>query len=141
MKIIRVLTFVIGTCFFVNTAFAQENAAEDANQEPVFNIVETMPQFPGGRDSLVSFLIKNLTYPEADRAAGKEGKVYLSFIVEKDGSVTEVTPVGKVTEMATPSMVDEAMRIVNLLPPFEPGTQRGKTVRCRYVLPLVFKLQ
>ena len=141
MSILRQLVVVLILSAGGN-AFAQDHTEVQSQQgQDIFTIVEKMPQFPGGRDSLVAFLIKNFEYPEVDRNEGREGKVYLSFVVETDGSVTEVNPVGKVEEMATKTMVQEAMRIVNLMPPFEPGEQRGKKVRCRYTLPIVFKLQ
>ena len=134
MKHILALAFLF-TGFSV---FAQET--EEQQKEPVFQVVETMPQFPGGKVELVKFLQKNMVYPEQDRKDGREGKVYLQFIVEKDGSVTEVTPIGKVYELATQAMVDESMRLVNLMPKFEPGLQRGKPVRVKYLLPISFKL-
>jgi protein TonB len=118
--------------------FAQEPPKEQ--QDEVFTIVEKMPQFPGGQTELIKFLQTNMKYPEEDRKNGVEGKVYLQFVVEKDGSVTEVTPIGKVEEWATKAMVEEAMRLINEMPKFEPGTQRGKPIRCRFTLPIVFKL-
>ena len=136
MKTITYLGVLLAFSIYPTFVFGQEN-----NTDEVFLIVEQLPEFPGGRDSLVSFLINNLKYPEQDRADGKEGKVYLSFIVEKDGRVTEVTPIGKVDQMATPAMVAEAMRIVNIMPTYVPGKQRGKAVRCKYTLPIVFRLQ
>ncbi|MFY0675439.1 MAG: energy transducer TonB [Bacteroidia bacterium] len=134
MKQALVFLFIMFPFF----SFAQEPQEEP--QEEVFQVVEKMPQFPGGQEALVKFLQTNIKYPEEDRKNGKEGKVYLQFIIEKDGSVTEVKPIGKVEEWATKAMVDEAMRLINVMPNFEPGTQRGKPVRCKYTLPIVFKL-
>ena len=150
IKLITLTVFLFG---FSAIAMAQNSTEEnpdsaliiaepmlEENHDPVFRDVETMPQFTGGSDSLVSFLIKNLRYPEVDKTAGKEGKVYLSFIVEKDGRITMIRPVGKFEEMATPAMVYEAMRVVRSMPLFEPGMHGGKTERCIFLLPIVFNL-
>ncbi|MGB0432616.1 MAG: energy transducer TonB, partial [Bacteroidia bacterium] len=122
MKKIFTLGFMV---FWFFAAVAQNSEIDEANNLPIFNVVEIKPEFKGGQAGFVKFLQENMKYPEQDIKDEREGKVYLQFIIEKDGSVTEVKPIGKVEEWATEAMVAEAMRLLNIMPKFEPGMQNG----------------
>ena len=109
---------------------------EEMGEEEVFVVVEDDPEFPGGMDALHAFIEKNLVYPEEAKAAGIEGKVYISFTVEKDGSITNV----KILRDIGYGCGDEAVRVVKMMPKWIPGKQRGNPVRVQFNLPVVFKL-
>lgn len=105
-------------------------------QDPIFIMAEEMPEFPGGKEALDEFLVNSLTYPEAAKTNGIEGKVYISFVVEKDGSIGDV----KIVKGVDTSLGLEALRVVKNLPNFKPGKQRGETVRVSYTIPITFAL-
>ena len=110
---------------------------EDAEANTIFTVVEDEPEFPGGTKALMEFISKNLRYPAFAAENGIQGRVTLSFVVEKDGSVTDIQ------EMRSPSedLTKEAKRVVSAMPKWKPGKQRGKPVRVKYVLPVTFRLQ
>lgn len=110
---------------------------EDAEANQIFTVVEQAPEYPGGDKALMEFIKKNLKYPSFAAENGIQGRVYVSFVVEKDGSVTDIQ------EMRSPSedLTKEAKRVVSIMPKWKPGKQRGKPVRVKYVLPVVFRLQ
>lgn len=104
--------------------------------KPVYG-VEVMPQFPGGDKELMNFIKDNLRYPSVDAQRGVEGRVIIRFIVNKTGKVTDV----KVIRGLSPTCDAEATRVVNIMPTWKPGTQKGMPVNVYYTLPFVFKLQ
>ena len=118
----------------VETGPAEEEEA-DANQ--IFTVVEQEPEFPGGTKALMEYISKNLRYPAFAAENGIQGRVTLSFVVEKDGSVTDIQ------ELRSPSedLTKEAKRVVQSMPKWKPGKQRGKPVRVKYMLPVTFRLQ
>ena len=99
-------------------------------------IVETMPSFRGGQQKLFEFIGNNVVYPQEAIDAGVEGRVFVEFYIEKDGSVTD----GKVLKGIGYGCDEEALRVVESMPKWQPGMQRGKAVRVRYTLPINFKL-
>lgn len=103
----------------------------------VFSIVEVMPEFPGGQNALIEFLAKNVQYPLIAQENGIQGRVTTSFIVEKDGSITNV----EVLRGVDPSLDLEAVRVISSMPKWKPGTQRGKEVAVKYTVPVTFHLQ
>ena len=109
--------------------------AVDTNQ--VFAVVEKMPIFPGGQDGLIAFLAKTIQYPKEAQENGRQGRVVCSFIVEKDGSLSDA----KVIRGIDPLLDQEALRVISVMPKWTPGTQRGKAVRVSYTVPLTFTLQ
>ncbi|MFN2395112.1 MAG: TonB family protein [Bacteroidales bacterium] len=139
---------VIGMVFFVQSLHLQaqtspeqppvkeESIPEKNEQGQVFIIVEQEPEYPGGMDGLMKFLMENLRYPEEARNAGIQGTVFVSFIVEKDGSVSDV----KVLRSVATSLDEEAMRVAKAMPAWKPGRQRGENVRVQYNLPIRFAL-
>lgn len=114
---------------------------ETINQEPqddvVFTVVEEQPVFPGGEGAMMAFIKNNLKYPESCVRDSIQGRVTLSFIVEKDGSVTNISEM----RSPNPDLTAEAARLVQSMPKWEPGKQRGQKVRVKYVIPITFRLQ
>lgn len=107
--------------------------------EEIFQIAEEMPKFPGGDDSLRSFIRAHMHYPAIAKEAGKEGTVYVSFIVEKDGSITNIRELKGVA--GAPEFTKEAIRLVSTFPNFSPAKMNGRAVRCEFRVPVKFRLQ
>ena len=104
--------------------------------EEIFNVVEQMPEYPGGVGELMKFIQRNIRYPKEAQEQGKQGRVVVQFVVEKDGSITDA----KVARSADPQLDAEALRIVSEMPKWTPGKQRGKEVRTRFTVPVTFRL-
>jgi protein TonB len=113
---------------------AKEEEAEDA---AVFFIVEEMPDFPGGQLALRKFIAQAIKYPVIAQENGIQGKVFVNFVVNKDGTVTGA----KIARGVDSSLDKEALRVVNSLPKWKPGKQGGKPVRVSYTVPINFVLQ
>ena len=115
--------------------FVFEEAPEEEVDE-VFTIVEDQPGFPGGNAAFYKFVASNMNYPAQARRMGIEGRVFVQFVVDKDGSVTEV----KAVKGIGAGCDREAERVLNSSPKWTPGKQRGRSVKVRMVLPIIFKL-
>lgn len=113
----------------------KENEQNTEEQKKVFDVVESMPSFPGGISALMSYLSRNIKYPEDAVKAGIMGRVLVQFVVEKDGSIGDVC----VNQMVSPSLDREAARVVMSMPKWVPGRQNGDFVRVKYTLPITFK--
>ncbi len=105
-------------------------------ENKVFDMVEEMPSFPGGPAALMQFLQSNTHYPAVAQENGVQGRVTVSFVVEKDGSITDV----QVARSADPSLDKEAIRVVKSMPRWTPGRQNGSTVRVKFNVPVTFRL-
>lgn len=116
---------------------APEIEEEEVVEQEIFQIVEEMPSFPGGEQKLMEYVHKNVKYPQIARESGIKGRVFVSFVVEPDGSVSNV----KVLRGIGGGCDEEAMRVVKSMPKWKPGKQRGKAVRVSYMLPINFQLQ
>ena len=116
---------------------APEIEEEEVVEQEIFQIVEEMPSFPGGEGKLLEYVAKNVKYPQIARESGIKGRVFISFVVEPDGSVSNV----KVLRGIGGGCDEEAMRVVKSMPKWKPGKQRGKAVRVSYMLPVNFQLQ
>ena len=112
-----------------------EKAPDD--NEPPFKVVEQDPEYPGGDEARMSFLRSNLKYPQMARETGIQGTVYVGFIVEKDGSITQVT----ILRGIGGGCDEEAIRVAKMMPKWKPGKQRGKEVRVSYSMPIKFTLK
>jgi TonB family protein len=112
------------------------NTEKVAFKEPVYPVVEKMPSYPGGDDVRIDFLVRNIKYPEQARKNGIQGKVFVTFIVETDGSITEV----KVLRGIGGGCDEEAVRVIKLMPKWNPGTDKGQPVRVQFNLPIKFAL-
>jgi protein TonB len=110
---------------------------EEVQEQEIFQIVEEMPAYPGGDAKLMEYVAKNIKYPQIARETGIQGRVFVGFVVEPDGSVSNV----KVLRGIGGGCDEEAMRVVKSMPKWKPGKQRGKAVRVSYMLPVNFKLQ
>ncbi|MCQ4914566.1 M56 family metallopeptidase [Bacteroides nordii] len=117
------------------SAIMQKVNTED--DDDIFDVVEEMPVFPGGQTGLMEFIAKNLRYPVKAQKEGIQGRVIARFIVEKDGSVSNLA----VARRSVSSELDaEAIRVLSTMPKWTPGKQRGKEVRVKYTVPIAFKL-
>lgn len=112
------------------------STAQTKKNDMVFDVVEVMPQFPGGQIAMLKYIMENIKYPEQAMKEGIQGRVAVRFIVEKDGSISDVKPILSVH----PLLNKEAVRVVESMPKWTPGKQNGKPVRVRYNLPVMFKL-
>ena len=125
-----------------STDKAQESAkvaqTENASsRDEIFQVVEEMPEYPGGISELMKYFSTNMRYPKEAQSKGIQGRVIVQFVVNTDGSITEA----KVVKPVDPQLDAEALRVVNAMPNWTPGKQRGKAVRVRYTLPVMFHLK
>ncbi|HAQ18684.1 MAG TPA: hypothetical protein DCR40_05530 [Prolixibacteraceae bacterium] len=111
--------------------------AESNQDGNIYTVVEQMPVFPGGEKALPEYLLKSVTYPQQAKEKGIQGKVYVTFVIAKDGSVTNV----KIVRGTDPALDAEAFRVVNSMPKWTPGKQGGKEVAVQLTLPINFRLQ
>lgn len=109
---------------------------EEEDEQEIFQVVENDPEFPGGVEALYKYLAQNIKYPQLARENNITGRVYVTFVVEKDGSVTGV----RVMRDIGGGCGAEAVRVVKAMPKWKPGKQRGKNVRVQYNLPVNFSL-
>jgi TonB family protein len=118
---------------------AQDEAQAEGSvvKGEVFDVVEKMPEFPGGQQELMNFLMKNIKYPKEATDKGTQGRVVVQFVVNKDGSVVEPT----VVKSVSPELDQEALRVVKMMPKWQPGKQNGEVVRVKYTIPVSFRLQ
>lgn len=110
---------------------------EEESSQQIFTVVETMPEFPGGTGELMKYLSKSIKYPVIAQENGIQGRVTCSFVINKDGSIVDA----EVIRGVDPSLDKEALRVINAMPKWSPGKQRGKPVRVKYTVPVTFRLQ
>jgi protein TonB len=110
---------------------------EEESAQQIFTVVEEMPSFPGGDGELLRFLSSSIKYPVIAQENGIQGRVTCAFVVNRDGSVVDA----EVVRGVDPSLDKEALRVINTMPKWTPGKQRGKPVRVKYTVPVTFKLQ
>ena len=110
---------------------------EETGEDEVFEISDVEPEFPGGSAALMAWLAKNLKYPASAQETGIQGRVLVSFVVNKDGAIVEP----KVTRSVDPSLDKESVRVVSSMPRWRPGKNNGRPVRVKYTLPVTFRLQ
>lgn len=112
------------------------NAVNANEDKPVFRIIEQLPEFPGGATAYMKWLTRNIKYPIADQQQKEGGKVVVQFIVNKNGTISDV----KIIQSFDTDCDREVMRVMTLMPKWKPGTEKGKPVRTKYVIPIVFKM-
>jgi protein TonB len=134
MKKLLLMSLMAVCC--LTTVSAQKTVVSQKNQT-VFDVVEQMPEYPGGIAALFEYLMKNVKYPADAEKQKIEGRVIATFIVETDGSISNI----EVAKPVFPSLDAEAVRVVSSSPKWEPGRQDGKAVPVRYTFPVIFKLQ
>lgn len=122
--------------FGLTTASAQKTVVAEKNQQ-AFDVVEQMPEFPGGIKALLDYLCQNVKYPADAEKQKIEGRVIANFVVETDGSISNV----EVFRPVFPSLDAEAVRVLSAMPKWKPGMQSGKVVRVKYTVPISFNLK
>ena len=110
---------------------------EEAVYPPIYNVIDQMPEFPGGMDKLLQFINDNMQYPTKAQTEGIQGKVIVQFIIDEDGYIIEPNIVRSVES----SLDNEALRLIKMLPQWKPGTLGGKAVKVKYTVPVAFKLK
>ncbi len=133
----------------INAEVSQEEVLEVYDYQPpeieeeeiveaeIFMVVEDMPEFPGGSAKMMEYIQKNMKYPMMARESDIQGRVFVNFVVEPDGSISNVT----VMRGIGGGCDEEALRVVQSMPKWKPGKQRGTAVRCSFTVPIIFKLQ
>ena len=122
--------------FGLTTVSAQKTVVAQKNQK-VFDVVEQMPEYPGGIQALFEYLSQNVKYPADAEKQKVEGRVIATFVVETDGSISSI----EVVKPAFPSLDAEAIRVLSGMPKWTPGKQSGKEVRVKYTVPINFNLK
>lgn len=115
-----------------------EAPVEEEEEEVIFVVVESMPEFPGGQQQLFKYINENVKYPVIAQENGIQGRAICQFVVNKDGSIVDVVVV---RTSGDASLDKEAMRVIKSMPKWTPGKQRGKPVRVKYTVPINFRLQ
>ncbi len=121
---------------YENTTVTEEPRGQ-INDNQIYDTPDQMPSFPGGQGALMQYLSSHVKYPAVAEENGIQGRVTVQFVVEKDGSVTDV----KTMKSVDPSLDKEAERVVRSMPKWQPGRNNGQTVRVKYFVPVVFRLQ
>jgi len=151
LKLLLVLPFLaaailIQSCNFASDSVEEVKVVEDntpafkqeqASGEEIFTVVEVMPEYPGGPAEMMDFLANNIRYPEQARREEKQGKVFVNFVIEKDGAVSNVS----ILRGIGAGCDEEARRVVELMPNWKPGYQKGQAVRVSFNLPVRFTLE
>ena len=132
----KVLFMSLMAVLCLTTASAQKTVVSQKN-EKVFDVAEQMPEYPGGMQALYEFLKENIKYPEDAKKQKVEGRVIATFVVETDGSISNV----EVVKHAFPSLDAEAVSVIQAMPKWTPGKQSGKVVRVKYTVPVNFNLK
>lgn len=117
-------------------AIATPSPSAESGKDDVFQVVEQMPKYPGGNQAMFKYLGENIKYPAKAQQDGIQGRVICSFIVNVDGSIADT----KIVRGIEPNLDAEAIRVINAMPNWEPGMQRGNLVRVKYTLPINFQL-
>ncbi len=110
---------------------------EEVDENQIYDVVEENPRFPGGEEACMKWLAENIKYPSICVEQGIQGRVYAQFVVNKDGSIVDI----KVVRSPDPYLSKEAERVLAKMPRWSPGKQRGKPVRVKFSLPVMFRLQ
>lgn len=114
-----------------------EREAREPIENRIFQVVEEEPQFPGGMPALMEYLKKNIRYPAICKEQGLQGRVIVQFVINTDSTISDA----QVIKPVNPHFDKEALRVVNAMPKWIPGEQRGKPVRTRFTLPVTFRLE
>jgi protein TonB len=132
----KLIILLLMAVFGLTTVSAQKTVVAEKNQQ-AFDVVEQMPEFPGGIKALLDYLCQNVKYPADAEKQKIEGRVIANFVVETDGSISNV----EVFRPVFPSLDAEAVRVLSAMPKWKPGMQSGKVVRVKYTVPISFNLK
>ena len=128
---------------------SEENITKQSGDDTVFSVVEQMPEYEGGRDALIADLVKGIVYPESAKQAGVQAKVFIGFVIDKEGNIQspEIIKIVSVNggEISLDESIEEdftsaAIEAISGLKKWKPGMQEGKPVKVKYALPIAFKL-
>lgn len=138
--------YIIPAAAIIFCAIACTESDKSDFTNEVYDKVEVMPEYPGGMESMMNFMKSNMKYPEIAQENGATGKVIISFVVEKDGKVSEVKAAefkadGEVSDECKKAFIAEAERVVASMPNWKPGQHEGENVRVKYTMPFTFRLQ
>ncbi|RGV48454.1 TonB family protein [Bacteroides intestinalis] len=136
-EVVQVATALKDTAKPVEVKYIPVEVTEKLQGTPFYEVVEQMPEYPGGIAASVEYIQKNMRYPEAAEKNGTQGRVTVQFIIDKEGNVTNP----KVLRSVDKDLDAEAIRLVGAMPKWKPGMQKGKAVAVKYTLPVVFKLE
>lgn len=136
MKILNYIFFNLILIICLKYSANGQNTNPIAKDSNIFVVVEETPQFPGGENARIEYLVKNIMYPENARKTDIQGTVYVTFIIEKDGTISNV----KVLRGIGGGCDEESIRVVKNMPKWIPGKQSGKNVRVQFNMPITFKL-
>lgn len=132
---------LLAASLFPVFAFGQgdhtKSQKSEQTQEKVYDKVDQMPEFPGGQSELINFMVKSISYPAEAKKKGIQGKVFVEFVIGKDGAIRDV----KVAKGVDPMLDAEAVRVVSSMPNWVPGVEKGKQVSVQYTLPINFALK
>ena len=134
MKKLILMSMMAVLCLM--TANAQKTVVSQSNQN-IYDVVEQMPEFPGGMEALINFLSTNIKYPNDAIKQNVGGRVMVMFVVETDGTISNV----RVAKRVFPSLDAEAIRVAKTMPKWKPGKEKGRLVRVNYTLPVVFSIK
>ncbi len=132
MKYVALLLFLA----FNSMTFSQETPPEEVQMDTFQEDIPSEPEFPGGTTAMMEFIAKNTRYPQSAMLNNEQGRVFVQFVVEKDGSITNAEIMRGVSE----ALDKEAMRVVQSMPNWIPGESNGKKVRTRQIIPISFRL-
>ena len=118
----------------MSSAMAQQ---EVVLEEKVYEVVEEMPSFPGGQGAMFEFIANNIQYPIVAEENGVQGRVLVSFVIKKDGSLSNV----RVVKSVDPALDKEAVRLIKSMPKWSPGIEKGQFVNVKFTVPVTFRLQ
>ena len=130
----KILFIALLTLTGMSNAMAQQ---EVALEEKVYEVVEEMPSFPGGQGAMFEFIANNIQYPIVAEENGVQGRVLVSFVIKKDGSLSNV----RVVKSVDPALDKEAVRLIKSMPKWSPGKEKGQFVNVKFTVPVTFRLQ
>ena len=128
--------FIVAFFIFSTFSFLKAQSLSNDNSE-ILTFAEQMPEYPNGMDSVMRFIQKNLSYPGKAKKDSIQGKVIVQFVVSKTGAIEDI----KIIKSLSKECDEEVMRVVSIMPRWNPGKQNGKAVSVRFVLPVIFRLK
>ena len=130
MKKISLIVFLVS----INLIAAAQDTSKVKTEEPILDFAEVNPAYPGGEEAMIKFIQSTVIYPEFSKEMGEQGTVYVQFVVNTDGTLTDVV----VMKGVSASLNAEAIRVIKLMPNWTPGMQAEKIVRVKYTIPIAF---
>ncbi len=130
-------TILFFMCLLNIKAQNKKDSIPESSKDKIFTEIETPPEFPGGVNEFYNFLSNNIIYPAEAKKNNIVGRIIIRFVVEKDGSLRDLKVIRGVNKL----LDDEALRVMELSPKWHPGIQKGKAVRCEFVVPISFSLK